>query len=116
MSSNLLVAYYRVSTAKQGKSGLGLEAQKHSVESYAGNNNGIIIASFQDIESGKQNNRQGLTDALAFASKHNAAQNEQYCENRRRSACASWLEGYPHHAHHSIHPKASCSSQRGRGG
>jgi len=57
------IAYYRVSTQKQGRSGLGLEAQKHSVCAYAANA-GQIIASHTDIESGKRDDRPELEKAL----------------------------------------------------
>lgn len=60
------VAYYRVSTSKQGRSGLGLEAQLSTVESYAQRERGQIIASFQEIETGKRNDRPELLKALAL--------------------------------------------------
>jgi DNA invertase Pin-like site-specific DNA recombinase len=63
------VAYYRVSTDKQGKSGLGLEAQEHAAKPYAAE----IIASFTEIESGKLNHRPQLEAALALCRRENAA-------------------------------------------
>lgn len=54
------VAYFRVSTAKQGQSGLGLEAQQESVKQYADN----IIHSFTEIESGKNDSRIQLAAAI----------------------------------------------------
>lgn len=59
-----IVAYYRVSTSKQGNSGLGLEAQKEAVSSYAGVNGLEIISEFMEVESGKDNNRPKLAEAL----------------------------------------------------
>lgn len=47
------IAYYRVSTAGQGKSGLGLEAQREAVERFAQSEGITLIASFQEVESGK---------------------------------------------------------------
>jgi DNA invertase Pin-like site-specific DNA recombinase len=47
------VSYYRVSTQKQGRSGLGLEAQKTAVEHYLRQHTGVELASFTEIESGK---------------------------------------------------------------
>ena len=47
------VAYYRVSTTGQGKSGLGLEAQREAIERFAQAEGITLIASFQEIESGK---------------------------------------------------------------
>ncbi|RYF50989.1 MAG: recombinase family protein [Cytophagaceae bacterium] len=60
------VAYYRVSTDKQGRSGLGLEAQTASIESYAARSGGDILASFKEVETGKNNARPELGKALAF--------------------------------------------------
>ena len=48
-----LIGYYRVSTAKQGRSGLGLEAQRKAVASFAATEGFAIIAEFIEIESGK---------------------------------------------------------------
>jgi DNA invertase Pin-like site-specific DNA recombinase len=60
-----LVAYYRVSTQKQGRSGLGLEAQTKAVLDYARSIGGEIIDSFQEVESGKNHsNRLELAKAL----------------------------------------------------
>lgn len=59
-----IVAYYRVSTQKQGQSGLGLQAQKQSVEQYASKAGAVIVASFTDIQSGKSLQRKGLLQAV----------------------------------------------------
>jgi DNA invertase Pin-like site-specific DNA recombinase len=59
------VAYYRVSTTKQGISGLGMEAQKHSVGNYLRLNEGHLLAEYAEVESGKNNSRQELGKALA---------------------------------------------------
>jgi DNA invertase Pin-like site-specific DNA recombinase len=59
------VAYYRVSTAAQGRSGLGLEAQQHAVESLcAGRGWEIIAPPFTEVESGKRADRPELVKAL----------------------------------------------------
>ena len=47
-----VVAYVRVSTDKQGRSGLGLEAQTAAIGSYCAAHDGEIVATFQEIESG----------------------------------------------------------------
>lgn len=62
-----LIAYHRVSTAKQGSSGLGLEAQQIAIEGYAKRVNAEVISSFTEVESGKLNNRPQLTAALHLA-------------------------------------------------
>lgn len=58
------VAYYRVSTQKQGKSGLGIEAQKVAVAQYVSRNGGKVAAEFQEVESGKRSDRPQLALAL----------------------------------------------------
>lgn len=65
-NSPKFVAYYRVSTDKQGRSGLGLDAQTATVETYARRSGGEIIATFREIESGKRNDRPELLKALAL--------------------------------------------------
>jgi len=59
------VSYYRVSTEKQGKSGLGLDAQREAVCQFLDRGMGIIIAEFVEIESGGKNDRPELAAALA---------------------------------------------------
>jgi DNA invertase Pin-like site-specific DNA recombinase len=58
------INYYRVSTAKQGLSGLGLEAQKNTALEYLSRVGGELIESYTDIESGSKNNRPELEKAL----------------------------------------------------
>ena len=61
------VAYYRVSTAKQGASGLGLEAQQAAVSSYLNGGDWRIVGAFTEIESGRNSDRPELAKALAMA-------------------------------------------------
>lgn len=63
-----LVAYYRVSTERQGRSGLGLEAQRAAVEAYARQCRGRVLESFTEVESGKHDDRPQLAQALHLAS------------------------------------------------
>ena len=58
------VAYYRVSTARQGASGLGLAAQQEACESFAAGRGATIAAAFTEVESGKRNDRPQLQRAL----------------------------------------------------
>ena len=60
----LYVAYYRVSTARQGQSGLGLEAQEAAVLAFA-KDPASIIAHFREVESGKNNQWPQLAAAVA---------------------------------------------------
>ncbi|MDR0231748.1 MAG: recombinase family protein [Dysgonamonadaceae bacterium] len=64
------VVYYRVSTKRQGLSGLGLEAQKTIVDNFIKNN--TVIAEFTEIETGKSVNRPQLNNALACCKANNA--------------------------------------------
>jgi DNA invertase Pin-like site-specific DNA recombinase len=65
------VAYYRVSTDRQGKSMLGLEAQQAAVFQYAGANQLHLSKEFTEIESTRKDNRPILRQALAYCRKHN---------------------------------------------
>jgi len=58
------VSYFRVSTAQQGRSGLGLEAQQAMVQAQLARIGGVEIASFVEIESGRNNARPQLEAAL----------------------------------------------------
>lgn len=58
------VAYFRVSTTKQGDSGLGLESQRGAVADYIGRQGGELLAAFTDIESGSKDDRPELAKAL----------------------------------------------------
>lgn len=61
------VAYYRVSTSEQRRSGLGLEAQKAAVEDYLRRTGAILVAEFTEVESGARNDRPQLQAALQRA-------------------------------------------------
>jgi DNA invertase Pin-like site-specific DNA recombinase len=58
------VAYYRVSTDRQGRSGLGLEAQRTAVEAYRIQSGGALRAEFTEVQSGKDDGRPQLKEAL----------------------------------------------------
>lgn len=61
------VAYFRVSTRRQGQSGLGLEAQQQAVESMAARNEATLLCSYTEIESGKSTKRPKLAEAVRHA-------------------------------------------------
>ena len=62
-----LVAYERVSTARQGASGLGLEAQRKVIEDFAASRGAEVLARFTEVESGRKADRPELLKALHLA-------------------------------------------------
>ena len=72
MAFGNFVAYYRVSTDKQGKSGLGLEAQRVAVEDFLNGGNWDLVEEFTEVESGSRNDRPELERAMAACRKHKA--------------------------------------------
>src|SRR5262249_54718646 len=64
------VAYYRVSTDRQGRSGLGLDAQRAAVGTYLNGGSWRIVAEFTEIESGRKSERPELDKALTAARLH----------------------------------------------
>lgn len=73
MLSGVFVTYCRVSTARQGRSGLGLEAQRAAVEAYLRGGEWRIAGEFVEVESGKNADRPELAKALTMARLHRAA-------------------------------------------
>ena len=67
-----LIPYYRVSTRKQGESGLGLEAQQSCVADFARYGQHEIIATYQEIETGKRADRPELAKAIAHSKRAKA--------------------------------------------
>ena len=66
------ITYRRVSTTKQGTSGLGLEAQTEAAARYVATTGGKIIADYTEIESGTRSDRPELFRALAHAKRSKA--------------------------------------------
>ena len=66
------VAYYRVSTDRQGRSGLGLEAQQKAVAGYLNGGAWELVGEFVEIESGKKSDRPELARAIETCRKHRA--------------------------------------------
>jgi DNA invertase Pin-like site-specific DNA recombinase len=66
------VAYFRVSTDRQGKSGLGLEAQREAVMNYLDGGRWTLIGEFTEVESGKRNDRPELVKVLAACKRQKA--------------------------------------------
>lgn len=66
------VSYLRVSTDRQGRSGLGLDAQRDAVRNYLKGGDRMQIAEVVEVESGKRNDRPKLAEALSLCRVHNA--------------------------------------------
>jgi DNA invertase Pin-like site-specific DNA recombinase len=63
------IAYYRVSTERQGRSGLGLEAQRIAVREFLIGSQGKLVGEFTEIESGRRGDRPQLAAALSLCAK-----------------------------------------------
>lgn len=72
MNHKKIVAYFRVSTRKQGDSGLGLEGQEAAIRAFSLQNGCAILASYTEVESGKIAERRELIKALAHARRSKA--------------------------------------------
>ena len=72
-STGKFVAYYRVSTGKQGRSGLGIDAQREAVKTYLNGGDWTIVDERTEVESGKRSDRPALDEALAAARLHRAS-------------------------------------------
>jgi len=82
------VCYFRVSTNKQGESGLGLEAQRDSVTRFIADKGGVIIAELTEIESGKKaSNRPALNEAINM------------CRKKRATLCIAKLDRLARNVH-----------------
>ncbi len=71
-NQNKYVAYYRVSTNRQGKSGLGMQAQKRAVQDFINQFGGVVITEYKEVESGKNSNRPELNKAIDYVQLSNA--------------------------------------------
>ena len=71
-SLTTFVSYVRVSTERQGRSGLGLEVQRDVVNRFVSQNQGQLIAEYVEVVSGKRQRRKELSEALEKCRKHNA--------------------------------------------
>jgi len=66
------VAYYRVSTQRQGRSGLGLEAQQTAVRDFLNGGDWRLVAEVTEVESGKRSDRPKLAEAVKLCRLHGA--------------------------------------------
>ena len=72
MANGKFVSYLRVSTTKQGDSGLGLEAQRSSVSNYLIGESGTLVQEVIEVESGKKIDRPALVEAIRLSKRHKA--------------------------------------------
>jgi DNA invertase Pin-like site-specific DNA recombinase len=72
MPTGKFVSYLRVSTDRQGKSGLGLEAQRKAVDDFMNGGDWELVAEFVEVESGRWNDRPKLQEALSACRLHRA--------------------------------------------
>lgn len=72
MAPAKFVSYVRVSTQRQGASGLGLDAQRKAVADYLNGRAGELVEEFTEVESGRRNDRPQLAAALVACRKHRA--------------------------------------------
>lgn len=72
MAKGRFISYLRVSTDRQGKSGLGLSAQRSAVETYLNGGEWQLVAEVVEVESGKRADRPKLAEAIALCKAHGA--------------------------------------------
>jgi len=72
MAEGRFVSYLRVSTTKQGASGLGLEAQRQAVADFLNGGRWSLVREFVEVESGKRDDRPKLSEAMALCRLHGA--------------------------------------------
>jgi DNA invertase Pin-like site-specific DNA recombinase len=72
MAKGRFISYLRVSTARQGASGLGLEAQREAVSRYLNGGHWQLIQEIVEVESGKRNDRPAIAEALRLCRLHKA--------------------------------------------
>ena len=72
MTKGRFVSYLRVSTARQGTSGLGLEAQREAVARYLNGGSWTLVQEVVEVESGKRNDRPAIAEALRLCRLHRA--------------------------------------------
>lgn len=72
MANGKFISYLRVSTARQGASGLGLEAQREAVSRYLNGGSWSLVQEVMEVESGKRNDRPQIAEALRLCRLHKA--------------------------------------------
>jgi DNA invertase Pin-like site-specific DNA recombinase len=124
MAEGRFVAYLRVSTDKQGKSGLGLEAQREAIARFLDGGEWKLIGEFVEIESGKRNDRPQLATALKHAKRTGAtlviakldrlARNVAFVSNLMESGAEFVAVDNPHANRLTIHILAAVAEDEAR--
>ena len=117
------IAYFRVSTDRQGRSGLGLDAQREAVRGYVAGH-GSIAEEFTEIESGKRNARPQLALALAACRRQSAvliiarldrlARNLAFIANLMESGVDFVAVDMPHANRLTVHIIAAVAEDEGK--
>jgi DNA invertase Pin-like site-specific DNA recombinase len=124
MANGKYVSYYRVSTRKQGKSGLGLEAQQQAVQVFLTTGNWkTMVGEFVEVESGKRADRPKLAEALALCRIYSAtlviakldrlARNVAFIANLRESGVDFIAADMPNANTFTVNIMASVAQQEG---
>src|SRR5215208_580927 len=87
MARGRFISYLRVSTDRQGRSGLGVEAQRAAVENYLNGGSWTLVAEFVEVESGRRDDRPKLQEALRMCHVHNAKQVIAKMDRLARNVC-----------------------------
>jgi DNA invertase Pin-like site-specific DNA recombinase len=114
MTTGTCIAYYRVSTKRQGQSGLGLDAQKDAVMAYLNGGNWTLQEEFIEVESGRKvKNRPALQQAIAACRQYKAtlviakldrlARNVAFISNLMESKVAFVAVDNPHATRFTLH-------------
>lgn len=124
MSTKQFVAYYRVSTARQGLSGLGLDVQFEAANRFARENNGLLIAEITEVESGKKAKRPELLRAIELCRKSGAtlliakldrlARNVAFFANLMESGVRFVAVDMPNADRFMLHVYAAMAEEEGR--
>jgi DNA invertase Pin-like site-specific DNA recombinase len=118
------IAYYRVSTKRQGRSGLGIEAQKSAVQNFARTEHFKLIQEITEMRSGMRSGNPGLTNALATCRKQDAVLLVAKLDRLKRNVVfiATLMESGvqfiavddPHAEEFTLHIKAAMGQKEGR--
>jgi DNA invertase Pin-like site-specific DNA recombinase len=124
MAEGRFISYLRVSTDKQGKSGLGLEAQREAITRYLNGGDWKLVGEYLEVESGKRSDRPKLAKALKHAKQTGAtliiakldrlARNVAFVSNLMESGAEFVAVDNPHANRLTIHILAAVAEDEAR--